>query len=315
MGFSVATLANYVDQSSQDLIARSHFEGRSAAYFSIQTGIKTSAAIQLLSVSATPQADTACGFNASGSTAFTQRNITVGAIKYQDTLCLKDLRAKWTQTLLRQGSNAENEEVTFESQIADLLIAMIKEHNEVADWQGDTTSADAFKNKYDGLMKIIDDAGNAVMGNTEGITAATGITTGSSGNADTIVYKMCDARPAKTKSNTNQKLFCGTDFFDGFVDTLIAKDSYHIDATSYANYTMTIPGRNVELVGVHGLDATNRLFLGKQENFVLGTDLENEEEEFKLWYSQDDDNVKYSIKFKRGVNVAYPAEIVQFELD
>lgn len=315
MAFDVSGLTAYVNQTSTDLVGRVYFEAKSADYFTVQSGIKSSEAIQLLSVTAVPQADTACAFNASGTATLTQRNITVGSVKYQDTLCMKTLRSYWTQILLRSGSNADSEVNEQMSQaVSDNLIKLVKEHVEVLDWQGDTASGNAYLNKYDGLIKLIDAAGTAVDGNTGGITTTTGITTGASGNSDTLLYAMCDARPAAVKSANNQVVFCGTDFFDGLVTTLIAKNNFHIDATSFANYEMQIPGRNVKLVGVNGLVGTNRLFLSYQENFVLGVDMMNEEEEFKIWYSQDDDNVKYSIKFKRGVQVAYPSQIVEFTL-
>jgi hypothetical protein len=51
MAFVVSSLTDYIDQSSTELIARSYFENRSAEYFGgLQTGIKTSAALQLLDV-------------------------------------------------------------------------------------------------------------------------------------------------------------------------------------------------------------------------------------------------------------------------
>ena len=314
MAFDVSGLTAYVNQTSTELIGRAYFEAKSADYFTLQAGIKSSEAIQLLAIAAVPQADSACAFNASGTTTLTQRNITVGAVKYQDTLCMKTLRAYWTQILLRAGSNADSEVNEQMAQaVSDELIKLVKEHVEVLDWQGDTASGNAYLNKYDGLIKLID-AASPINGNTGGITSGTGITTGASGNSDTIVYAMCDARTAALKSANDQVIFCGTDFFDGLVTTLIAKNNFHIDATSFANYEMQIPGRNVRLVGVNGLVGTNRLFGSYQSNFVLGVDMMNEEEEFKIWYSQDDDNVKYSIKFKRGVQVAYPSQVVQFEL-
>lgn len=311
MSFTVSSLADYVNQESQDLILRAYFENTSAQYFSVQTGIKTSAAIQKFGVTAVPQTDSGCSSNPSGDATFTQATITVGAIKYEDFLCMKTLRSKWTQTLLRQGSNAEAEEVTFEESVANAVISLIKEHVETLDWQGDTTNGSEYLNKYDGLIKNID-AGSPVAGNTGSVASGTGFTTGSSGNTDTICYAMADARPAKLKRRPNQKLFIPTDVFDKLVDTLIAKNNFHIDATTWANYTMQLPGRNVEVVGVHGLDATNRLFLGEAENFFLGVDLENEEEDFDMWYEKKDDGVYYRVKFKRGVQVAYSEEIVQF---
>jgi hypothetical protein len=278
------------------------------------TGVKLTDALQLFAVTGYPQADTACSNTASGDTAFTQRNITVKPIKYHDTLCPKDLRAKWTQILLRPGSSGEVESLTFEATIAEALVSLVKEHIERADWQGNTASGDAVIKMYDGFVKIIDAAGTAIAGNTTNITVATGVTTGSSGNADTIVTNICDARTAAIKNNPNQVMFCGTDFFDKYTATLMAKNLFHVDATAWANYEMMVPGRNVRLVGVPGLDGTNRLFLSTRENFVLGTDMQNEFEDFKMWYSMDDDNIKYTIRFKRGVQVAYPSQIVQFKL-
>lgn len=310
MAFDVSSLANYVNQQSKELIARSYFENRSAEYFGgLQTGIKTSEALQLLDVSAVPQADSACSFNASGTTTFTQRNITVGAIKYQDTLCPKDLRAKWTQILLKQGSNAENESLTFEGYVADELINLIREHVEVSDWQGDTASANAYLNKYDGLIKLIDNAATAVAGNTGAVTSGTGFT---ASNAIAIINAMCDAAPAKIKTKSDKVLFIGTDWFDIYVNALMTANLFNFDATKWADYVLTVPGKNVKIVGVHGLDAKNRMFLGRMPNFHLGVDLQNEYEVFDMWYSKDDDNIKYSVKFKRGVQVARPNEIVQF---
>ena len=109
-------------------------------------------------------------------------------------------------------------------------------------------------------------------------------------------------------------LFVGQDTFDKFVDTLNAKNLYNVDATSWANYSVSIPGKNVTLVGVVGLDGTDRMFLGTQENFFLGFDLQNDEEEFDMWYEKKDDKVYYRVKFKRGLQVAYPNEIVEFTL-
>lgn len=307
MGFVVSSLTNYVDQTSKELIARSYFENRSAEYFGgLQTGVKTSKALQLLSVVAHPQAD-ACGFTASGTTTFTQRNITVGAVKYQDTLCMKDLKAKWTQTLLKQGTQAENESVSFEAEVADGIVNLIKEYVEVQDWQGDTGASSL----YDGLIKIIDNAAVSIDGNTQNVTVATGITTS---NVISLVRDMCDAAPAKIKTKSTKILFVGTDTFDTYVNALIAANLFAVDATSWADYVLTVPGKNVKVVGVHGLDGTDRMFLGLSENFHLGVDLEGEEEQFKLWYDENADLVRYSVRFKRGVQVAYPNEIVEFTL-
>ena len=310
MSFDVSSLTNYVNEQSTDLISRLYFEKTSSDYFTLQSGVKKTDALHLLAVTAFPQDGSSCAVSASGDVTFTDRNLTVGQITYFSGFCMKDLIPKYTQILLRAG-NAETEDMAFESEVADSIVKTIMEHNETADWQGDTASANVYINRYDGLIKIIDAATTAVDGNT---SAATAISSGASGNVDTLISDMCNARPAKVKSAANQVLFVGQDTFDKYVDTLNAKNLYHINATDWANYTVSIPGKNVTLVGVVGLDGTNRMFLGTQENFFLGFDLQNDEEEFDMWYDKKDDKVYYRVKFKRGLQVAYPDEIVEFTL-
>ena len=310
MSFNVASLTNYVNEQSTDLISRLYFEKTSSDYFTLQAGVKKTDALHLLAVTAFPQDGSSCSATASGDVVFTNRDITVGQITYFSGFCMKDLIPKYTQILLRAG-NAETEDMAFEAEVADSIIKTIMEHNEVADWQGDTASGNVYINRYDGLIKIIDAATTAVDGNT---TSATAITSGASGNVDSLVNAMANARPAKVKSALNQVLFVGQDTFDKYVDTLNAKNLFNVDATSWANYSVSIPGKNITLVGVVGLDGTDRMFLGTQENFFLGFDLQNDEEEFDMWYDKKDDKVYYRVKFKRGLQVAYPDEIVQFTL-
>ncbi len=310
MSFDVSSLTNYVNEQSTDLISRLYFEKTSSDYFTLQSGVKKTDALHLLAVTAFPQDGSGCSPTASGDVTFSNRDLTVGQITYFSGFCMKDLIPKYTQILLRAG-NGETEDMAFEAEVADSVIKTIMEHNEVADWQGDTASANVYINRYDGLIKIIDAATTAVDGNT---SSATAITSGASGNVDTLVSDMANARPAKVKSAANQVLFVGQDTFDKYVDTLNAKNLYHVNATDWANYTVSIPGKNVTLVGVAGLDGTDRMFLGTQENFFLGFDLQNDEEEFDMWYDKKDDKVYYRVKFKRGLQVAYPDEIVEFTL-
>lgn len=313
MGFSVTGLTNYVDQTSERLIGQLIFEGRSRRHMTLQPGVKNTTALQLLNVTAYPQAG-GCSPTASGQVAFAQRNITVGDTTYFDGLCMKDLKAKWTQHLLLAGSYGETTQITFEQAVANELISRIQSYNETCIWQGDTTSGDPTLSKWDGLIKIIDAAGTATAGNTGNASAISATATNAT-QVRTIVNAMCDARPAALKTAQNQKLFVGTDTFDKWVTSSINAGNYHIDQTGQTDaYVVRIPGKNVEMVGVHGLDGTNRMFLGAMDNFYLGTDLANEEEVFRMFYREFDQKVYYHVQFKLGTQVARPDELVQFTL-
>jgi hypothetical protein len=313
MSLIVSGLTDYVNENSTDLISRLYFEKTSSDYFTLQSGVKKTDALHLLAVTAFPQDGSGCSPTASGDVTFTDRDLTVGQITYYSGFCMKDLIPKYTQMLLAAG-NAETETMSFEAEVASNILSTIMEHNEVADWQGDTGSANVYINKYDGLIKTIDAATTAIDGNTGAITVATGITSGASGNIDTIIKDICNARTANTKGSPNQVLFIGQDNFDKYVDTLNAKNLFHVNETEWAAYSTKVVGKNVTLVGVVGLDGTDRMFLGTQDNFFLGFDLQNDEEEFDMWYEKKDDKMYYRVKFKRGLQVAYPDQIVEFTL-
>lgn len=315
MAFNVSSLTEYVNQEGKTLLPRLFFEGRTASNVSHQVGIKHKEALQLFDVTAYPQLDS-CSNTASGATTFTQAEIAVVGIKYHDTLCPQDLEAKWTQNLLKAGSWGQQESLSFEEDIADSILSTIIEHNELCQWLGNDAGSNLnpITNKYDGFLQLIDTAGTAIDGNTGGVTSGTGITGGSSGNAVTIVNAMVDARTAALKTAKDVCLFVGFDTFDKWVDNQIRANNFHIDATDYADYKVKLAGRNVTMIGVAGLDGTNRMVLGKKSNFVIGVDGMSDSDQFKMWYSMDDDNVKYTVKFKMGVQIARISEVVEFTL-
>jgi hypothetical protein len=92
MAFSVGSLANYTNEQSTDLLVKALFGSKTATLLQssnqVQVGIKSAAALNILASTVFFQAD-GCGYNPSGTTAFTQRNITVGAVKVEETFAQK----------------------------------------------------------------------------------------------------------------------------------------------------------------------------------------------------------------------------------
>lgn len=314
MGLVVSGLTDYLNEQSQTLLTALHYEGTTAKYMQPMAGVKKSEALQIFGLTAYPQADAqGCDLVASGSASFTQRTMDVEKIGYRDELCMDDLLPKWTQMLLAPGSMSEDE---ITQQLAEEfnaeLKALITEHQEVADWQGNEASGDAILRQYDGLIKIIDAAGTAVDGNTGNVTVGTGIT---SANVIAIVKAIWKARPEKLKRKTGQTLWMGTDVFDLWVQALETANLFHVDATTdLSNYELRIPGTNITAVGVSGLTGTNRMFLGQgKRNFFYGFDLLSDTDKIE-WKILESDKMRYTVKLKRGLQVAFPDEIVQFKL-
>jgi hypothetical protein len=311
MSFVVSSLANYTDEQRTDLLTRSLFGSKTAEMLfnagQVQVGVKSASALNILTSTVFFQAD-GCGYNPSGLTTYTQRNITVGAIKVEETLCPKTLEAKWMQTQIAPGSAVE---VPFEEQIGREKASRIARLIEIAMWQGDTasTNTNPNTNRFDGFNKIIDAASaSTIAGNT---ISATAITTS---NIDDILDAMYAVIPSDIATESDLVCFCGIDTYKKYLVNLKNANLFHYMADATAEMETIIPGTNVKLVAVGGLDGTNRLFLGRLNNFFAGTDLANEEEEFKFWYSQDNDEVRYRASMKYGVQIGFPDQLVQFKL-
>lgn len=310
MAFNVTGLTDYTNQQSTDLVLKSLFGGRTAAVLQaagqVQVGVKSAEALNILTGDVFFQAD-GCGYTASGNTTFTQRNITVGKIKVEETLCPKTLEAKWMQTQIAAGSP---EEVPFEEQIGNDKASRIAKLLEVAMWQGDTATSNTNPNtnRFDGFNKIIDAASaSTIDGNT---TSATAITTS---NIEGLIDDIYNALPADIADADDLVLFVGIDTFKKYTTALREANLFHYAADS-ANMEIVIPATNLRMIAVGGLDGTDRMFAGRMANFFVGTDLANEEEEYRFWYSIDNDEVRFRATMKYGVQIAFPEQLVEFTL-
>lgn len=312
MGFTVSSLTNYVNEQSTDLLMALQFEGETASHANVQTGVKSSEALQILTNTPFPQDGSACGFNASGNTEFTQRLLATAAIKYQDSLCLRTLEAKWTQLLLKKGQNYTENDIP--EKIMDDIVNQINRINETADWQGDTTSGSGFLNKYDGLRKII----KAATGTAVATAVAGPVTTT---NVRTIMANILSkiATLPNEVGNPGVKIFMGYDIAELYRQKVFIDNLYHVDGKGDQR-GMNVEGSVHQIIPVHGLDGLGGstgdnpfiFAFDPDRNLYMGVDMENEHEEVKLWYSQDDDLVKYSIRFRRGWQIAFPSEIVEY---
>jgi len=382
MAFSLGTLANYTDEQRFPLIRKAVLSAKTASLLTIQAGIKSSAAINILESDALFQAD-GCGFNASGTTALTQRVIPVAAMKVQEALCPKALEAKYIQTQLAPGSMYDS--IPFEQLYAEEKAAQIAKALEVALWQGDIVSGSAPNlNKFDGLLKTIDSSYSAVNVNAQKISGTVATTSGSAtvtgtstlftsqvaagdklvigantytvsvvgsntsitltanaaANASGVIAKVVKAAsdffsapvaaitsaniedvmdavykaiPVEVLDKEDAVIFCGMDVFRIYTIALKNANLYHYGVEA-ANFEIVLPGTNVRVIAVNGLNGTSRIIAARLSNLYMGVDMLNEEERFEIFYAREADEVRFMAAFKAGVQVAFPAQVANFEL-
>jgi hypothetical protein len=278
----------------------------------VLTGVKSSAAIPLMDTDAVFQTD-ACGYSPSGTTTFTQRTVTVGKIMLVETICPKDFESKFTQEALRAGSTYDN----FGN--AEFLDAYLAKKNariaaqlETAIWQGDATGATGNLNKFDGLQKQIDPS--AVDANVTGFTGLTGVvSTVTQSNVVAATEGIYKAIPAAVVGKGDVKIFVGYDWYRLLIMAYRALNLFSYNPQDANANSFILPGTSIEIIAVHGLNGTGDAYAFSMSNAVLAVDLEDEEANYKVWYSEDNDEIRTKVSFKVGVNVAFPSECVKFK--
>ena len=302
MSFSLGTLTAYTEQNRLPLITKAVFAARTAALFTKQVGIKSAASLNLMDTDAALAAGTSCGWTASGTTTFSQRNITVAAMKIQEALCPRSLEQYWMQTQLTQGSTYDG--VPFEQAFAEQKALRIAEALENAIWSGSTLVT--------GLLTILNAAsGSTVSGNTGAVSSIT--TT----NVISVFDNIYNQIPQAILTRNDLVMFCGWNNFRTLIGAFKANTGVmynQVDLQGLADGDIIYPGTNVRVVAVPGLTGTNRIVCSYLGNFFYGTDLLSDEENFSLWYSKDNDEVRFQAAFKAGVQFAYPDLMVDFRL-
>jgi hypothetical protein len=314
MALDLTGLTNYVKENELQLTSAAIFSAKTASLIeaqgNVQVGIKSAETINVMTTDAVFQAGGTCGFNSSGTTTITQRTITVGKIKIQESICPKVFEAKYTQKALREGSSYDY--MAYGAEYSAQKVERIGAALETAIWQGDTGSGNAQLNKFMGIGTIIDalgfgGAGDPIAGNTGALTTLT------SANVIAAVDGVFAALPAALLDKSDVVIFCGNDTFREYVIALRNQNLFHYPVDA-ANMELVVPGTSIKLIGVNGLNGTDKMFGLSMANLYLGTDLLNEQDRFELFYAKEADEMRFVVEFKMGVQVAFPDEVVYFKL-
>lgn len=313
MAFDVSALSNYTKENEALLVSSSVLGNKTATLIkdqgNVMVGVKSSEKINIMDTDAIFQSGSSCGFNASGSTTFTQRTVTVGKIKVNEALCPKDLESKYLQKALPAGSRYDS--IVFSEEYSNRKAEKIAAQLETAIWQGDTDSANVNLNKFDGLVKLIGASG--VQANTTDYisSVATDITASNVIAVFDAVYK---AIPAQVVAKDDMTIFCGQDVFRTYTIALKTANLFHYSIDVKADSEFFLPGTTIKVVAVQGLNGTKKIYATRLSNLWLGTDLLNEEERFEIFYAKEADQVRFVSEFKMGVNVAFLDEVTKFTL-
>jgi hypothetical protein len=315
MGYDVTGLSNYTRENADD-IKTAQILGADTLQktnITVQAGIKNADKLMQYSGSAPFQDGTGCSFNASGTSDFTDKTITVVELKVQDTFCPRDLEKKFLNTKLKAGSNYE--ELAFEELIVGNKVKHIQKNVEQMIWQGDTSNAaDPNLKLVDGLLKTID-AGSPVLA-----TAQSSVT---QGNVIAIFDDIYTKIPEELLNGEEEMIAeTGWGVFRKLILALKDANNFHFDAGNASKTGMIeMPGTGLKVKALNGLNNIttsidsfdDRIVCTYEENLIVGVDLEGEEDNFEIWFSKDDQDVKMSSRSKLGTQVYFIQNIVTYK--
>ena len=305
--YDVSGLSPYVDEQREDLIHRSVTEAQTLQYIAIQQGIKGSEELKLLNDSIVYQTGD-CSMSPSGDTTFTDRAIAVETIGYLKRFCQKDLAGFWTQLALRPGAMAEDKTLPFEQILINYLLELHAFELEKLIWQGNKVSGSgnlAFMNGFNQFLTV---ANGCVDLNTSGATSIDAT------NAFDIFYEAFTNTPSNIAEGQDFICFTGRENFNFLLKNLVDLNLYNYNPTQIATLSeLLLPGTNMRVVKVNGLNGTTKIYTGRASHFFFGTDLSSDFESYDLWYSFDDDVIYLRSKFRAGVQVPFLNQVGTFE--
>jgi hypothetical protein len=236
-----SALAAYTNMNSQELITKAVVDANTLEHISIMTGVKYKTEMKYMDTDAVFQAG-GCGFNASGTTTLTKKDMEVTSYKVNESLCPEDLNTTGLQLSMAPGFN---QEVPFEEAYAEYKAAKISEAIESYIWNGDGGSPETFTgfvDKFDADSDVVD----VTFDPSGAHTAAEYVQ---------LIFDMVNAIPAAIKGR-KVVMFMGYDYLAITAQKFIQANYYAAQAVSLADgrNNLLIPGTNVEIIGVNGFE-------------------------------------------------------------
>lgn len=300
MAYTVSALTNYV-KTNEDVLIKSvvlgGVKGDTISNLSLQTGIKTKERLNYLDVEPAFQDGTNCGFSADGKTEFTERELETKQYKVQDQYCDRVLLGKFAEYQVKINAQKEASDLPFEAELMDEIIGGINAGMEKEVWLGTGTGNSLIK----GFVTLAASADSAS-------TVAVSIESGTS--VYNAIKKVVMAIPERIIDEA--VVFVSPAIYRAFVQEMVEKNYFHYkNDGNVENMDITFPGTDIKVHKTIGLTGDKKhIYASSYKNMVYGCDLQGDEEKVKVWYDDNSELFKYSIRWNAGVMTYFPDMVV-----
>ncbi len=264
----------------------------------VETNVKLKRTIKKLASAGIVQAGS-CEFSSTNGMSISEGVLEPVRLKVNETICFDEFDELWDSADMAAGQHAQNVPQSLIDAITDEFVGQFAKEVEEMIWQGDTSLSGGTKALFDGYLEQLD--GSAIE------VSATTLTTS---NILTEMNKVYSALPAGVRKKGKDALV----WFMGYDTAALYEMNLQAQGINTSADGGIMKAYNIEIVPVGGLSG-NKIVLGERANFYVGTDLESDFNELKLIDMRDttgDDSVRFIMKAKLDVTIAYPSEVVLY---
>lgn len=305
MAFKVSDMADYVQGNATTVIKDILVEGQSFSLLQVQPGVKKSAKVIDIQDDATTFRD---GDNTAldrfkGGVKLLDVNINVTEMGISESYSNKKLNAKVASLALKAGSKSED--MPFQDVIMGIKGNAIVRANETKIWRGTAGTA-----SFDGLETQILASAKVKKSGAAGVA----LTATKAGSIDKV-NAFCDKYEAQfpnasdelsilVMSPANFSVWYRTQYS---LNGVITGDTLN---TGLPVKEAMVPGRNIKAIAMYGMNGSNNLIASRPENFIIGTDLQSEDDEVTFRYESLINSYVLEADYKLGTAIARPEEVL-----
>ena len=274
MAYNVNDLSAYVAENKDVILRDIVFGGEHGDTVQLMTkelGVKGTAKIHPATIEAVLQeVNGACGFNPQGDLDIAEVEIVTKNVKVNTEFCAEKLIGKFAEYKVRVGANQDA--LPFEAEIVEGLVKDINRQIEEGVWSqintlAEETTALSGTSAYDKVMEV---------------------------------YMAMDEKVLE-----DGVIFVSPAIFREYVKNLVEKNLFHYNPADGALDEIFIPGTGVKVRKARGIKG--KYILGTSpKNLVYATDFMGNNEEVKVWFSDDADTYRVKVRFNYGAAIVFP---------
>ena len=309
MATTTSITTSYAGEHSGEFISAALLSANTIAQggITVKPNIKFKQVVSKLSTDGLLK-DSSCDFTATSTITKTENILEPKALQVNAQLCKADFRDDW-QAVEMGYSAFDVLPKTFADYLIGYMVAKVAEANEIALWQGDTSTS----GEFDGFETLL--AADADLPTANEITG----TTVDASNVIDELGKIVDAIPSELYGKEDLSIYVSQHIYRSYVRALGGFGANGLGANGYRgegnNQSMgDLMFDGVKIFVCNGM-SKNVAICAEKSNLFFGTGVLNDENQVKVLDMSDLDgseNVRFVMRMTAGVQYGNVEDIVTY---